>query len=153
MDDNCGRVGGNVWDIQAFVMYCVNGTSSSSLLIELYDTALFGKQQSLLFWFHKLKKKMFFSFFYSVFCQRLFFVVLLVKHCFTLKKNFFQGTYLPMNICLHAKISSSVVFTVLAVQLFNEIKRMFYFPHVMSKIHLFFGKICYFLYVFRHLYQ
>ena len=78
-----------------------------------------------------------------MYCQRLFLLFTGKQHCLH-KKNFSGPT---CNIYLSScKISNSVLLTVLAVQLFNKIKRkkekttknlkkhvLLYFPDVMSK--------------------
>ena len=94
-----------------------------------------------------------------IYCPRLFLLFIGKQHC--LHKNIFGG--LPaINICLHAKFKVGGV-TVLAVQLFNKIKRKkkktknmkkhvsLYFPDVTYvEIHLFLVNNLFFFVCFRH---
>ena len=68
-----------------------------------------------------------------MYCLRLFLLFTGKQHC--LLKQFFQGTYLQRISVFMQNFKFGGV-TVLAVQLFNKIrkkKKMLYFPDVMSK--------------------
>ena len=56
-----------------------------------------------------------------MYCLRLFLLFTGKQHCLYFKKNW--GDLPAKNICLHAKFSNFCGVTVLAVQLFNKIKR------------------------------